>query len=265
MTTGCPGGFVCAGAIIVRGSTLHICDLKYGMGVRVDAEENPQGMLYALGAYLLTELVYDIDRVQIHIIQPRIDHISQWEISIPDLLRWAEWVKQRAEETLAADAPRVPGEKQCRFCKAKASCAALKKLTEDIIMSDFDDLDNQPKADTLTDDQMRKVLDAKPLVEAWLSAVETLVKDRLTRGETFPGYKMVEGKSNRKWADDSLAAESLIYLIGVDAAYTQKLISPAQAEKVLGKKRAGEIAGLITKPIGAPTLAPESDKRRAHV
>ena len=258
-----PGGFGTADAIIVRGSTLHICDLKYGMGVRVDAEENPQGMLYALGAYLLTELVYDIERVQIHIIQPRIDHISRWEISIPDLLRWAEWVKQRAEETLAADAPRVPGEKQCRFCKAKASCAALKKLTEDIIMSDFDDLDNQPKADTLTDDQMRKVLDAKPLVEAWLSAVETLVKDRLTRGETFPGYKMVEGKSNRKWADDSLAAESLIYLIGVDAAYTQKLISPTQAEKVLGKKRAGEIAGLITKPIGAPTLAPESDKRQA--
>lgn len=258
-----PGGFGTADAIIVRGSTLHICDLKYGMGVRVDAEENPQGMLYALGAYLLTELVYDIERVQIHIIQPRIDHISQWEIGIPDLLRWAEWVKQRAEETLAADAPRVPGEKQCRFCKAKASCAALKKLTEDIIMSDFDDLDNQPKADTLTDDQMRKVLDAKPLVEAWLSAVETLVKDRLTRGETFPGYKMVEGKSNRKWADDSLAAESLIYLIGVDAAYTQKLISPAQAEKVLGKKRAGEIAGLITKPIGAPTLAPESDKRQS--
>lgn len=259
-----PGGFGTADAIIVQGDTLHICDLKYGMGVRVDAEENPQAMLYALGALTMTEMIFDIERIQIHIVQPRLDHISQWEISVPDLLRWAEWVKQRAEEALVEDAPRVPGEKQCRFCRAKASCAALQKMTQDVIMADFDDLDNVPKANTLTDDQMRRALEAKPLIEAWLGAVEGLVKERLSNGESFPGYKLVEGKSNRQWSDDWQAAAKLVELIGNDKAYTPpKLITPAQAEKVLGKARVSEIAPLITKPSGAPTLAPETDKRPA--
>jgi hypothetical protein len=259
-----PGGFGTADAIIVQGDTLHICDLKYGMGVRVDAEENPQAMLYALGALTMNEMIFDIERIQIHIVQPRLDHISQWEISVPDLLRWAEWVKQRAEEALVEDAPRVPGEKQCRFCRAKASCAALQKMTQDVIMADFDDLDNVPKANTLTDDQMRRALEAKPLIEAWLGAVEGLVKERLSNGEGFPGYKLVEGKSNRQWSDDWQAAAKLVELIGNDKAYTPpKLITPAQAEKVLGKARVSEIAPLITKPSGAPTLAPETDKRPA--
>ncbi len=256
-----PGGFGTADTIIVKGDTLHICDLKYGMGVRVDAEENPQAMLYALGALTMNEMIFDIERIQIHIVQPRLDHISQWEISVPDLLRWAEWVKQRAEAALEADAPRVPGEKQCRFCRAKASCAALQKMTRDIIMADFDDLDNAPKANTLTDAQMRRALEAKPLIEGWLGAVEGLVKDRLTNGGGFPGYKLVEGKSNRQWADVEEAEQVLGDLIGPDASHTRKIISPAQAEKVLGKKRVGEIADLIVKPTGAPTLAPESDKR----
>lgn len=258
-----PGGFGTSDAMIVKGDTLHICDLKYGMGVRVEAEDNPQGMLYALGAWQMVELAFDIKRVMIHIIQPRLDHIIRWEVSVPVLLRWAEWVKQRAEETLAEDAPRVPGEKQCRFCRAKGSCAALQKMTQDVILADFDDLENIPKANTLTDDQMRRALEAKPLIEAWLGAVEGLVKERLSNGEGFPGYKLVEGKSNRQWADDSVAAKVLADLIGINAAYTQKLISPTQAEKVLGKKRADEIADLITKPTGAPTLAHETDKRPA--
>lgn len=259
-----PGGFGTADAIIVQDRVLHICDLKYGMGVRVDAEENPQGMLYALGAWLLTELVFNIERVQIHIIQPRLDHISTWEIGIDALLRWAEWVKQRAEATLEEGAPRVPGEKQCRFCKAKASCEALMKMTQDVILADFDDLDNMPKANTLTDAQMRKALDAKPMIEAWLSAIEGLVKERLSVGSDFPGYKLVEGKSNRQWANDWEAAAKLVELVGNDKAYTPpKLISPSQAEKVLGKSKAAELAGMITKPSGAPTLVPETDKRQA--
>jgi hypothetical protein len=256
-----PGGFGTADAIIVKGDTLHICDLKYGMGVRVEAENNPQGMLYALGAWQMVELAFDIKRVMIHIVQPRLDHISQWEISVPDLLRWAEWVKQRAEETFADDAPRVPGEKQCRFCRAKGSCAALQKMTQDIILADFDDLENMPKVNTLTDDQLRRALEAKPLIEGWLGAVEGLVRDRLSNGGEFPGYKLVEGKSNRQWGNVEEAEQFLDELIGSDLAFTRKIISPAQAEKVLGKKRAGEIADLIVKPLGAPTLAPESDKR----
>jgi hypothetical protein len=257
------GGFGTSDAVILKGDTLHICDLKYGMGVRVDAEENPQAMLYALGAFYEFDMISDIRRVVIHIVQPRLDHISQWEISISDLLRWAEWVKQRAEEALEEDAPRVPGEKQCRFCRAKASCAALQKMTQDVIMADFDDLDNAPKANTLTDAQMRRALEAKPLIEGWLGAVEGLVRDRLNNGGEFPGYKLVEGRSNRQWENVEEAEQLLDELIGPDLAFTRKIISPAQAEKVLGKKRAGEIADLIVKPLGSPTLAPESDKRPA--
>lgn len=258
------GGFGTADAVILKGETLHICDLKYGMGVRVDAEENPQGMLYALGAFYEFDMLSDIKHVQIHIIQPRLDHISQWEISVPALLRWAEWVKQRAEETLAADAPRVPGEKQCRFCRAKVSCGALQKMTQDIILADFDDLEHMPKANTLTDDQMRRALEAKSLIEAWLGAIEGLVRERLGNGVEFPGYKLVEGKSNRQWSDDWAAAVRLADLIGNDKTYApRKLISPTQAEKILGKKGAAEIADLITKPSGAPTLAHETDKRPA--
>lgn len=258
------GGFGTADAIVLRGNVLYVCDLKYGMGVRVDAEENPQGMLYALGAYAKYFTDHRIDVVRINIIQPRLDHISEWEISVERLLRWAEWVSQRAEATQEPDAERVPGEKQCRWCKAKATCPALKEYTEAIIMAEFDDLDGMPKANNLSDEQMRRVLDAKGLIEGWLAAVEAVVKERLTTGIAFPGYKLVEGRSLRRWADDWKAAAKLVDLVGSDKAYTPpKLISPSQAEKVLGKARKGELEGLVVKPTGAPTLAPETDKRPA--
>ena len=258
------GGFGTADAVILRGDTIHVCDLKYGMGVRVDAEQNPQAMLYGLGAYSELDMFSEVRRVVVHIIQPRLDHISEWEISVPDLLRWAEWVKQRAEATQDPDAPRLPGEKQCRFCRAKSSCAALKTMAEDAIMSSFDDLDNMPKANTLTPDQMRKALDAKPLIEAWLSAIEAQAKTALTSGENFPGYKLVEGRANRKWIGDTRAVEQrLIDLLDTKAFTEPTLISPAQAEKALGKAKAAVIADLITKPQGSPTLAREDDKRPA--
>lgn len=255
------GGFGTADAIIVKGNDLHICDLKYGMGVQVDAENNPQGMLYALGAFAENNFIFDIKTIKISIIQPRLDHISEWAISAEELLRWAEWVSQRAEATKDPDAERTPGEKQCRFCKAKATCKALLDYTEAVIMADFDDLD-MPASNTLTDKQMRRVMEAKPLIEGWLSAVEAQIKDRLEGGDGFTGYKLVEGRSVRQWSNEVTAAEALESMIG-DASYTKKLLSPAQAEKALGKSRKAEIADLITKPSGKPTLVPDSDKRPA--
>jgi hypothetical protein len=257
------GGFGTADAVIIKDGVIHVCDLKYGMGVRVDAENNPQGMLYALGAYAENKWLGDIHTARISIVQPRLDHISEWEISIDALLRWAEWVKQRAEATAEPDAPRVPGEKQCRFCRAKASCQALRDMTEAVILSEFDDLDNMPKANALTDAQMRAALEAKPLIESWLSAIEALVKDRLSEGETFDGFKLVEGRSNRRWADDAEAEKALVSLLDDKAFAPRKIVSPAQAEKALGKKRAGEVADLIVKPSGAPTLVNHTDPRPA--
>lgn len=257
------GGFGTADAIAVVGDTLQVIDLKYGMGVRVDAANNPQGMLYALGAYAATELLFEVKRVVITIVQPRLDHISEWEISIGDLLRWAEFARQAAEATQQPDAPRHPGEKQCRFCKAKASCRALMEYAESVLMSDFDALDDLPKANTLRDHDMRRALDAKPLIEGWLSAVEAQVKERLETGRGFGGYKLVAGKSSRRWRNDDDAATLLAEHLGDDAFAPPKLLSPAQAEKALGKQRKGVIADLVEVSQGRPALAPETDKRPA--
>jgi hypothetical protein len=133
--------------------------------------------------------------------------------------------------------------------------------TEAVIMADFDDLD-MPASNTLTDEQMRVVMEAKPLIDGWLSAIEAQIKDRLEGGDGFAGFKLVEGRSLRQWSNEVSAAEALEGLLG-EASYTKKMLSPSQAEKALGKSRKGEIADLITKPTGKPTLAPESDKRPA--
>lgn len=256
------GGFGTADAVVLRGDTLHVVDLKYGMGVQVYAKDNPQGMLYALGSYAAVGHIADIKHVNISIVQPRLDHIDEWSISVPDLLRWAEWVTQRAEATKEKDAPRVAGEKQCRFCRAKHNCKTLFKTTQEILLTDFDNLDELPNPDTLSDAQIGAALAAKSLIEGWLGAVATHVTQRLENGEGFDGFKLVAGRSSRRWSDDETARTQLTELVG-DKATVTKVITPPQAEKVLGAKRKGEIADLIVKSDGKPTLAPESDKRAA--
>ena len=248
------------GALFLKDKRIKIADLKYGKGVQVDAENNPQAMLYGLGTYAEFSWISDFDYVDIAIIQPRLDHISEWSISVKDLLKWAEWVSQRAEIALSDDAERVPGEKQCRFCKAKGTCPALMKYTEDIIMADFDDLDDMPSPDTLTQEQLRKVLEHKGLIEGWLGSVETVVRERLEAGQGFDGFKLVEGRSIRRWGNESAAEEVLSEVLG-DDLYTKKMVSPTQAEKALKKDQRVLLDGLVVKPAGKPTLAPESDKR----
>lgn len=257
-----PDGFGTADVVILKGDTIHVCDLKYGKGVQVDAENNPQGMLYALGAYAEFGFISDFNTVKISIIQPRLDHISEWSISVKDLLKWAEWVSQRAEIALSPDAERAPGEKQCRFCNAKATCPALMKYTEDIIMADFDDLDDMPSPDKLTDNQLRKVLEHKGLIEGWLTSVETVVQERLESGHGFEGFKLVEGRSLRQWESTDAAETVLTDLLG-DKRYTMKLVSPAQAEKMVSKDQRKRLEVAIAKPVGKPTMVRESDKRPA--
>ena len=255
-----PEGFGTADAILIYDNTLHVCDLKYGRGVQVFAEDNPQGLLYALGAYAEYGFALDgVDTIKISIVQPRLDHISEWTVSLDYLMKWAERVSQAAQAALEPDAPLNPGEKQCRFCAAKATCSALMRFTQDAILSDFDDLDLSP-ANKLTDKQLRMIMEAKPLIEGFLSAVQDHIKAKLDAGETFDGFKLVEGRSVRRWDDETKAADALESLIG-DDAYKKSLISPAQAEKVLGKAKKADIQDMIVKPRGAPTLAPESDKR----
>mgnify|MGYP003643320772 FL=1 len=255
-----PDGFGTADVICIKDDLIHIIDLKFGQGVPVYAENNPQAMLYALGAYSEFEFMFDIKRVKISIVQPRIDNISEWEIDIPSLLKWGQVAENAALATQYPAAQRIPGEKQCRWCKAKPTCPALYDMTAAVIGQDFDQLDELPPATSLTDAQMRKALEARPLIESWLSAIETVVKERIVEGTGFDGFKIVEGRSVRKWADESWAATVLTSFLE-DNVYTKKLISPAQAEKLLGKKKKHITEELIIKPRGAPTLTRENDPR----
>jgi hypothetical protein len=255
-----PDGFGTSDAIVINDSVMTIVDLKYGKGVRVDAENNTQGVLYALGAVNDYGMLFNIKTINIVIVQPRLDHISEWTIGIDELNRWGERLKQAAELTATENAPRVPGEKQCQWCRAKATCPALAKLTESTLMTSFDNLDTS-KPEQLTDEQLKVALDNKKLIVSWFDAVETLVTDRLSTGQGFNGYKLVAGRANRAWRDEEATAQVLLTVLGEAMLYTRKIISPAQAEKELGKSRAELLDDLVTKPEGAPTLVPESDKR----
>jgi len=257
-----PDGFGTSDAIVLNQTKMSVIDLKYGKGHRVEAQDNAQGILYALGAYAAYGYLYDIQTVEIIIVQPRLDHISVWELSIEDLLKKGEWISQRAEMTQDEHAQRVPGEPQCQWCKAKANCGALQKFTHDVIATDFDNLDKLSNPDTLTDEELRAALDAKKLVVSWLDAVETVVTQRLAVGEDFDGYKMVAGRSSRNWNDELQAATVLESALGVKA-WERKLTSPAKAEKLLAKSQLGLIESLISSKEGRPTLARESDPRPA--
>lgn len=261
-----PGGFGTADSIVIDDvtSTLQIADLKFGKGVRVDAQNNPQGMLYALGAYSMFGFLHEIERIRIAIVQPRIDNISEWEISVEDLLKWGEIARAAAEATMQPNAKRTPGEKQCRFCKAKATCPALMKLTEQTLMMDFEEHDEPVPPNKLTDEQLSEALKARPVIEAWLNAVEKLVKERLSNGEAFPGWKLVEGRSNRMWVNEEDAIGRLEWMIG-DKAFTRKLISPTQAEKLVGKDHKKSLEHLVFKPQGKPALAPANDPRSSII
>jgi hypothetical protein len=257
-----PDGFGTSDAIVLNETKMSVVDLKYGKGHRVEAQDNVQGILYALGAYAAYGYLYDIQTVEIIIVQPRLDHISVWELSIEDLLKKGEWISQRAEMTQDPQAQRVPGEAQCQWCKAKAHCGALQKFTHDVIATDFDNLDKLSNPDTLTDEELRAALDAKKLVVSWLDAVETVVTQRLALGDGFDGYKMVAGRSSRSWNDELQAATVLESALGVKA-WERKLTSPAKAEKLLAKSQLGLIESLISSKEGRPTLARESDPRPA--
>lgn len=253
-----PEGFGTSDVVALKGETLIIIDLKYGKGVEVSAENNSQLMLYALGAIAEHEWLSNIKKVLLCIYQPRKNNFSEWETSASDLLGWGEWVKSRAALALTSDAPRQPGEKQCMWCKAKATCPALYDYTEQVIGGDFDNLDNP---DSLSTEKLLIVLGAKKLIEGYLSAVSDHAL-ALAEQNALPGYKLVEGRSNRQWKDESAAEKTLSVLVEEDKLFKKSFISVAQAEKLLGKKQSAVLSDLVIKPQGKPSLALESDCRK---
>lgn len=255
-----PEGFGTGDCIIVADDWLEIVDLKYGKGYRVEATGNPQMRLYALGALEYYGTLYDIKNVRMTIYQPRLSGVqSSDEITTEELLAWAEnVVKPTAALAFEGSGEFAPSEEACKFCRAKETCKA--RYEKNLAL--FDEAEDPL---LITVEEAAAVLEKAADIRAWLTDLENLVQSTLLSGEPVTGWKIVEGRSNRKFSDDLKVAEAM-KAAGYDEAllYEKKLITLTQMEKDFGKKKVAEVLGsLIIKPQGKPTLAPESDKRPA--
>lgn len=251
-------GFGTGDCIIVSDNVLEIIDFKYGKGVRVEAAGNPQMKLYALGAYLEYNTLFAIDSVRMTIFQPRLSGVqSSDEITVKELLEWAEkYVKPRAKLAYKGEGEFAPSEEVCKFCRAKAQC----KARADKNLKLFDEA---PDILLLTPEDAGKILEQAGDIQSWLADLESLVSSTLLAGQPVEGWKMVEGRSNRRFADE-LKVVAAMKSAGYDESllYERKLITLTQMEKDFGKKAVAETLGeLIVKPQGKPTLAPAKDKR----
>jgi len=255
-------------AVILGDDTLFVVDLKYGMGVKVDAMDNEQLQLYALGALKEYEFLGDFSLVQMVIHQPRLNHVAEYVITVPELLAFGRRAKEAAALALTPNATLVPGEKQCRFCKAKATCPALREEVLDIVAADASDFDALTANNVRTDgdtDYLSVAMDKVSLVEDWCKAIRAEVERRLMAGQTVPNYKLVEGRQgNRAWADKE-AIEALFqsWRLRKDEMYDFSLISPTKAEKLLTPVRWEKAQSLISRSTGKPSVAPVTDRRPA--
>ncbi|EDH0919088.1 DUF2800 domain-containing protein [Listeria monocytogenes] len=254
------GGFGTGDAVIVGNGVVEIIDLKYGKGVPVSAKENSQLMLYGLGAYNAFELDYDLHTVRMTIVQPRLDDVTEFEMEVSDLLDWAENVVKPA--ALLADAGKGelnPGP-WCKFCRARSICKARAEANLALTSYDFKD----PRL--LQPHEIAKVLGQVAELKSWVEDVKSFaLKEAESRGIEFPGWKLVEGRSNRRYADAEMV-QAMLELEGYseEELLSKKLISLTDMEKLIGKKQVSAILGdLIEKPAGKPTLVVETDKRQA--
>lgn len=287
---GVENSFGTADAVVIVGNELQIHDLKYGRGVQVDAEQNEQLQLYALGALEQFNLLYDFDSVRLFIHQPRLNHVSEWALSVEELLAFGQRAQEAAASVIVmfniAECEGVntlplenftPGEKQCRFCKASAVCTAREQFHMQTVAGEFEDLDKPvsemiadavARVPMLTNEQLAEIYGQADFLESWLKAVRDRVNSELNAGHPVPGFKLVTGKQgNRAWSDEALAEEMLkSFRLKQEQMYSQKVISPTQAEKLLKKespRRWTKVEALITRADGKPTIAPESDPRPA--
>lgn len=253
-------GFGTGDVVIIADGTVEIIDLKYGKGVGVSAENNPQLRLYGLGCIDTYGMLYDIEKVKMTIIQPRLDNVSTEELTADELVKWAEEeVRHKAALAYKGEGEYCAGD-HCRFCKAKATCRA--RAEENMKLTEYDF--KQPPM--LAPGEIADVLNRVDGLIKWAEDVKAYALDAmLNKGIVFPGYKVVEGRSVRKYKDEQLVADSLAGILSEDEIYNKKLKSITDMTKALGKDQFENIlGGLIIKPQGSPTLAPESDKRQPY-
>jgi len=252
------GSFGTSDAVVIGDGVLEVTDFKYGKGVKVDAPGNPQLRLYGLGAATLYEGLYEFDRVRMTIVQPRLDHVSTEELPLQDLIDWGYMVRVKAAEAAAGSEERACGD-WCRWCPAKAICRTRAEKQLDLARYEFQ------KPALLTNEEIAEILGKIDELTAWAKDVQDFALQGALDGEHFAGWKLVEGRSVRKYTDDLKVAERLQAAGYPEAAiYERKLLGLTAMEKLVGKKKLTETLGdLIVKPAGKPVLVPESDKRDA--
>lgn len=253
-----PDGFGTGDCILISDKTLHIIDLKYGMGILVNAEHNSQMMLYSLGALEIYDSLYDIDEVSMTVFQPRRENVSTWTIPVDELRNWAETeLKVKAELAFKGEGEYCPGD-WCTFCRAAVKCRARAEEKLKLAQSEF----RLPPL--LSDAEIEDVLGKLNDITKWANDLLAYATDAaLNHGKQWSGYKLVEGRSIRKFKDEDAVAEAA-KANGYKDIYKQSLITLTEFEKLMGKAKFNEVLGdLVYKPPGKPTLVPLSDKRPA--
>ena len=251
-----PEGFGTGDCVIVADGTLSVIDFKYGKGVEVRAENNPQMMLYALGALELFDGIYDISAVNMIIFQPRRDNISEYAISKEELLRWANEILTPTAQLAANGDGDFKAGKHCRFCKVRATCRKLAEYNLALARYDF-----EPPA-TLDNIEIAAILAKADELVSWVTDVKEYALRQALSGVSYDGFKVVEGRSNRKYTDENEVVEA-VKSAGYDP-YEHSVLGITAMTSLLGKKKFNELlGGLIEKPQGKPTLVSISDKRPA--
>lgn len=253
-----PEGFGTGDCIIIADDKLHIVDFKYGMGILIQAEENPQMKLYALGALELYDALYDIKDVSMTIFQPRRENVSTWTISVEQLREWAEnELKPKAQMAYNGEGEYLPGE-WCNFCRAAIKCRARAEEKLRLAQLEF----RMPPL--LVDAEIEEILTVLPDLVKWANEITAYATDAaVSYGKEWRGFKIVEGRSVRKYRDEEKVAEAA-QEAGYTDIYRKTLITLTEMQKLMGKKKFDEVLGsLICKPPGKPTLVPVTDKRPA--
>lgn len=259
-----PECFGTADCLLIGGGVIHVIDFKYGKSPsgRVEAENNLQMQLYALGAWTASRMLYRVDRIRMSIVQPRLpDGITEWEIPLEKLLETGEWIRERAQLAWKGEGEYHPDEKTCRFCRAKSRCRA--RAEKNIEMAFAPAKGKLPPL--ISNEEMGRYLLQGQDVAKWLSDLQDCALQECLAGRDVPGWKAVEGRSTRKWTDMDAAFERLVKS-GINEAilWEKKPVTLAQIEKIVGKKDFAECVGeYVVKEPGKPALVQESDNRPA--
>lgn len=251
-----PDGFGTGDCLIVADKVLQIIDFKYGLGILVEAENNPQMMCYALGALDVYDGIYDIETVEMTIFQPRRDNISTFSMKKEDLLNWAETVLAPTAQLAYNGEGDFHAGDHCQFCKVKATCRKRAEYNMELAAYDFE------LPAKLEESEIAAILPKIDSLVSWANDVKDYALQQALSGVSYNGFKVVEGKSNRKYTDEAAVA-SVVSGNGYDP-YEKKLLGITAMTSLLGKKKFEELlGGLVAKPPGKPALVPESDKRPA--